>query len=90
MDELLSRAVIAYVGWDTDVALPGRYPERVADGLLKDRVLEIIALVDAEELGSQSLWEWGREIGGKVSSRFPQLSEDAVVALVALITLDWR
>lgn len=89
-DEIVSKAVIAYVGWDTDAALPGRHPERIADGSLKDHVLEIIAMVDAEEPGSQGLWEWGREVGDKVSSRFPGLSTEAVDALVALITFEWR
>lgn len=31
-DERLSAAILSYVGWDTDAALPGRYLDRIADG----------------------------------------------------------
>ncbi|WP_448719991.1 hypothetical protein [Microbacterium natoriense] len=85
-----SRAVIAYVGWDTDAALPGRHPERIPDASMRDRVLDVIKMVDAEEPGYRGLWEWGREVGDNVSSRFPQLSKEAVDAVVALISFEWR
>ncbi|HKP05791.1 MAG TPA: hypothetical protein VJU58_00930 [Microbacterium sp.] len=90
IDEVLSKAVITYVGYDTDAALPGRHPERIADGDLRREVLAIVAAVDREEPGDQGLWVWGAEVATRVGEKYPQLSPEALDALKALITFEWR
>lgn len=89
-DERLSAAFLSYVGWDTDATLPGRHPDRIADGSLKNRALEVIAMVDAEKPGRQGLQEWGLEVGDKTRTLFPGLSREAIDALVALVAFEWR
>lgn len=86
----LSGGIIAFVGWDTDAALPGRHPERIQDLVLRERVLEVIAHADSEEPGSQDLWEWGKGVGRRLGSEYPELSQGAIDAIVALITFEWR
>lgn len=86
----LNNAIVSYVGWDTDAALPGRYPERIEDAGLKRQVLAVISQADAEEPGNQDLWVWGRQVGAKLSSEHPELSQEAIEAIIALITFEWR
>ncbi|MBW9110542.1 hypothetical protein JNB63_06265 [Microbacterium trichothecenolyticum] len=90
IDEALSSAVITYVGYDTDTAIPGRHPDRIADEGLRREVLAIVATVDREEPGDQGLWVWGSEVAKRVGEQYPQLSSEALDALKALITFEWR
>lgn len=90
IDEALSRAIVTYVGYDTDTAIPGRHPDRIPDADLRRRVLDIVAAVDREEPGSQGLWAWGAEVAAKTSALHPELSAEALDALKALITFEWR
>jgi hypothetical protein len=57
---------------------------------LKDRAVEVIAMVDAEKPGRQGLWEWVLEVDDKARTRFPGRSREAIDALVALVTFEWR
>lgn len=86
----LSDAVVAFVGWDTDAALPGRHPERVTDAALRARVQMVVDSADRQVPGAGDLQEWGRAVGESLRAEFPELSERAVDALVALSTYEWR
>ena len=90
IDEALSNAVITYVGYDTDTAIPRRHPDRIAHGGLRRAVLAIVAEVDREQPGDQGLWVWGAEVSKRVGEKHPQLSVEALDALTALVTFDWR
>lgn len=90
MTQSVSQGVLAYVGYDRGLAVPGRYPERV-DIEVRDRVLEIIATADAARpRASQDLFEWAEETRAEIDVRFPELDKSASVVIRALISYEWR
>ena len=86
----MSAAILAFVGWDTDAAIPGRHPDRVADDALLHRVRAIIDRADATWQGGESLQEWGRTLGRRIAADEPDVSGEAIGAIVALLTYEWR
>jgi len=89
-DASLSEAVITFVGWDTEAALPGRHPERVTNPEIRRRVLEVVATVDEEVSAAQGHWDWTLATGRNIEAQHPDLSSDAIDAILALITYEWR
>ncbi|MBQ3358777.1 MAG: hypothetical protein IJG47_07745 [Microbacterium sp.] len=90
MDDALSDAIVAFVGWDTDASIPGRHPDRIVDVSLRERVLKVVRAADAERPDSRDLGEWGRVVGARVAREHPDISPAAVRAIVALVTYEWR
>lgn len=90
IDTRLSEAVVAFVGWDTQVAIPGRHPDRIADAALRTQVQEIVDFADRRPPGHGGLQEWGRALAKSLATEFPELSARAVDAVVALQTYEWR
>lgn len=91
-DSQLSGAVLTYVGYDRDASVPGRFPSRIEDADLRRRVLEIIAEVDAEADPSTAhdLSAWGDDLAARAGERHPELSADALQAIKALLTFEYR
>ena len=89
-DERLSAAVVAYVGYDGASALPGRHPERIADDVLRAQVQTIVAAVDRKTPGAQGLSQWAADLTAEIDREHPGLTPEAVAALVALETFEWR
>lgn len=90
MNQDLSKGIISFVGWGTGATLPGRHPERIEDPHLKHQVLAVISQADEEKPGDQDLWVWAAWVGEKLSSTHPEISQDAIEAIIALITFEWR
>lgn len=88
----LSAGVVAFVGFDRDASVPGRFPARIADPALRERVLAVFRDVDADADPSQAvrLSEWGDDLAARAHSRYPELSEDALKAIKALLTFEYR
>lgn len=90
IDDVLSSAVVRYVGVDMDAAVPGRHPDRIADGAIRARVVAIVAEADAAEPGVGDLFAWAESVRNAIALNHPELSPDALVALRALISYEWR
>lgn len=86
----LSEGVLAYVGYDGDAAVPGRFPNRV-DNTIRARVLEVISYADGRRPGEgEDLFEWANRVSQQVGARFPELDEEALIAIRALESFEWR
>lgn len=83
---------MAYVGFDRDAAVPGRFPARIDDPALRQRVVDIVAGVDAEAdpRTAENLSAWGDALVAGVRERHPELSEEALAAVKALLTFESR
>ncbi|QEW02332.1 hypothetical protein [Microbacterium lushaniae] len=92
VDDILSTAVLAYVGFDRDAAVPGRFPARIDDPELRRRVVDIVAEVDADAGPGtgENLSAWGDALAAGVRERHPELSDEALAALKALLTFEYR
>lgn len=92
VDDSLSSAVVTFVGYDGDGAVPGRYPSRIGDPDLRQGVLEILTEIDhdADLRAAGNLSAWGNALVARVSERHPELSGEALAALTALLTFEWR
>src|SRR5699024_4138447 len=74
VSQSVSQGILAYVGYDRDHAVPGRYPSRV-DGTVRGRVMEAIAAADAEQPAEdQGLFEWAEESCKRIATRFQRVS----------------
>lgn len=90
-DEELSAAVLTYVGFDRDSAVPGRHLDRIADGQLRSRVMALISEVDSlPGDGSQDLFAWAEQRRVAIAEAHPELTDDALIALRALLSFEWR
>ncbi|MFL0412382.1 hypothetical protein ACH0AH_14550 [Microbacterium paludicola] len=86
----LSEGVLAYVGYDGDAAVPGRCPSRVDDAI-GTRVREVISYADEHRPGEgEELFEWANRVSREVGGRFPELDEQALIAIRALVSFEWR
>ena len=90
VDERLSAAVLTYVGYDGVSAIPGHHPERIVDQEIRDRARAIVSFVNEKTPSSQGLSQWGMELRAEIHDEHPELNNDAVTALVALLTFQWR
>lgn len=86
IDEELSRAIRAFVG----ATVPARRHERLPADVPAERVDAVLALIDGEGPGDEELWAWGDRMAERVREAHPELSEDAVQAIEALIAFEWR
>jgi hypothetical protein len=92
VDEALSSGVLTYVGFDRDSSLPGRHPGRIEDPELRQRVVDLVAEVDAVRPGedARDLFAWAESRRAEVATAHPELSDEALIALRALISFEWR
>lgn len=91
-DDALSSAVVAFVGYDGGGAVPGRWPARIADPLSRRTVRELMAEVDgyADPRGADDISVWGDALVARVRERHPELSGEALAAIKALLTFEYR
>lgn len=92
IDEALSAGVLSYVGFDRDSSLPGRHPGRIEPPELRQRVIDLIAEVDEVRPGegARDLSAWAESRRVEVATAHPELSDEALVALRALVSFTWR
>jgi hypothetical protein len=88
----LSDGVLAYIGYDGMRSIPGRLPLRIEDPVLRERVVQVIAEVDADADPSRAadLASWGRELADGAARRHPELQSEALRAIAALLTYENR
>lgn len=89
VDDEFSRAVIAYTGFDTGT-LPGHHPDRVEDPEVLARVRAIVAEADAVPFSEEELPVWAERVRTTMQERYPELTPEALVALRALVSYEWR
>jgi len=91
MDESLDEAIIHYV-WSDGAAVPGHHPESVGEPVLLRRVEAIIADLDAVRPGenAEDLFPWSDREARAIATRHASLSEEAIAALRALLSWQWR
>jgi hypothetical protein len=88
----VSDGVLVYVGYDGTRSIPGRFPSRIDDPTLRERVEQVIAEVDADADPSRAadLAGWGRELAEGAARRHPELRPEALRAIAALLTYENR
>ena len=90
-DNDLSVAVVRYI-WRDGASIPGRHPENVPDPQLAERVRTVIADLDAIRPGddAENLFAWSDRQARAVAERHAILDEEAIAALRALLSWQWR
>ncbi|WP_157428448.1 hypothetical protein [Agromyces salentinus] len=92
IDFALSDAVVAYVGFDGESAVPGRHRDRIADPVLQERVAQVVNHAELREPGNeaQGVLAWAQQRRDAVGRAHPELSGRALDAICALISFEWR
>ncbi|KHK99519.1 hypothetical protein LK09_02485 [Microbacterium mangrovi] len=90
-DSDLSAALVRCV-WRERAAIPGRHPENISDPDLAERVRVVIADLDAIRPGddAEDLFAWSDREARAVAAKHAILDEEAIVALRALLSWQWR
>ena len=90
-DQALSDAITQFV-WREGAAIPGRHPENIVDAAMRERVAAIVADLDAIRPGEDAadLFVWSERQVRALARRYPGISEEAISALRALLSWQWR